>query len=96
MHRKHLSPSSQAVLASGGLANLRNGFNRHEAKILGRQICLPTVTQDEAAKLMNVSVRTVKEVGLPKGIDLAKIPVMPMIPKPLRPNRGRRCRHLPG
>ena len=59
LHRRHLS-ETQRGLISGRLANLSNGTNQHRAQSEGSSIDLPSVSQAEAADLLNVGLNTVK------------------------------------
>lgn len=69
LHRRHLNASQRAMVATK-LAQLRDGEKQ------GRQIC--RATQDEAAKLLNVSTRsvgdarTVDDKGAPELVDAVK------------------------
>jgi hypothetical protein len=58
---RHLSESQRAMLAAG-FANLKDGVNKGSHKE-GTQICVPSqpeYSQKDAAKLMNVSPRSVQ------------------------------------
>ena len=59
LHRRHLSETQRGLIA-GKLANLSNGSNQHQPRTEGRPIGLPSVSQPEAAVLMNVGLNTVK------------------------------------
>jgi hypothetical protein len=59
LHRRHLSETARGMIA-GKLANLSNGTNLHRPMIEGSPIGLPSVSQTEAADLLNVGLNTVK------------------------------------
>jgi hypothetical protein len=56
LHRRHLD-ESQRSMVSARLAKLRQGDNQHT----GGPANLPDLTQSEAAKLLNVSTRSVRD-----------------------------------